>query len=88
MRLFRDLLPLGSNLERFGKVIKLVAFKPFTSAADALEQINAVSESQLTDELKNFLEVSLPKVRDLRPTSHLRPYVFMLSFYLGSWAKM
>lgn len=62
------------NLERFGKVTKLTAFKPFTSAADALEQINAVSESQLTDELKNFLEVSLPKVRgtDTAGTSFAR----------------
>lgn len=27
--------------------VKLAAFKPFTSAANALEQINAVSESQV-----------------------------------------
>lgn len=27
--------------------MKLIAFKPFTSAANALEQINAVSESQV-----------------------------------------
>ncbi len=52
-----------SDFQRFGKAVKLLAFKPFTSAANALEQINAVSESQLTDELKNFLELSLPKVR-------------------------
>jgi nucleolar protein 56 len=51
-----------SDFQRFGKAVKLLAFKPFTSAANALEQINAVSESQLTDELKNFLELSLPKV--------------------------
>lgn len=48
---------------RFGKICKLAAFKPFTSAADALEQINAVSEAQLTDQLKNFLELNLPKAR-------------------------
>lgn len=35
------------SMERFGKVVKLSAFKPFTSAANALEQINAVSESQV-----------------------------------------
>lgn len=35
---------LRSDLARFGKVVKLTAFKPFTSAADALEQCNAVSE--------------------------------------------
>jgi hypothetical protein len=51
-----------SDLQRFGKVAKLAAFKPFASAADALEQINAVSEAQLTDDLKNFLTMNLPKV--------------------------
>jgi nucleolar protein 56 len=52
-----------SDVQRFGKVAKLAAFKPFASAADALEQINAVSEAQLTDDLKNFLTMNLPKVR-------------------------
>lgn len=36
-----------ADLQRFGKAVKLIAFKPFTSAANALEQINAVSESQV-----------------------------------------
>ena len=36
-----------SDLERFGKVVKLTAFKPFNSAADALEQCNAVSEGEV-----------------------------------------
>lgn len=53
-------------MERFGKVAKLVAFKPFASAASALEQINAVSEAQVTDDLKAFLETNLPKVRAQR----------------------
>ena len=52
-----------SDLGRFGKICKLVAFKPFASAADALEQINAISESSLTDQLKGFIETNLPKVR-------------------------
>jgi hypothetical protein len=56
------LLSFCSDLQRFGKVAKLAAFKPFASAADALEQINAVSEAQLTDDLKNFLTMNLPKV--------------------------
>jgi nucleolar protein 56 len=33
-----------TDLTRFGKVVKLLAFKPYSSAADALEQCNAVSE--------------------------------------------
>ena len=51
-----------ADMNRFGRVVKLTAFLPFSSAADALEQVNAVSEAQLTDELQNFLELNLPKV--------------------------
>ena len=43
--------------------MKLVAFNPFTSAVDALENINAVSEGILSDSLKEFLERNLPKVK-------------------------
>lgn len=50
------------DLGRFGKVMKLTAFQPFKSAAEALGEINAISEGLLTDELRNFLEMSLPKV--------------------------
>ncbi|CAK9141085.1 unnamed protein product [Ilex paraguariensis] len=53
-----------SDLNRFGKVVKLVAFNPFESALDALNQCNAVSEGHMTDELRNFLELSLPKVKE------------------------
>ena len=49
-------------MERFSKIASLTAFKPFANAANALEQINALSEAQLTDDLKNFLVVNLPKV--------------------------
>ncbi|KAL4513455.1 hypothetical protein Ndes2526A_g07415 [Nannochloris sp. 'desiccata'] len=52
-----------TDIARFGKYVKLSAFKPFSSAANALEQINAVSESQMTDDLKNFLSTNLPKVK-------------------------
>ncbi|KAK9080548.1 hypothetical protein SSX86_000306 [Deinandra increscens subsp. villosa] len=52
------------DLNRFGKVVRLTAFNPFDSALDALNQCNAVSEGQMTDELRNFLELSLPKVKE------------------------
>ncbi|KAJ3683807.1 hypothetical protein LUZ60_014034 [Juncus effusus] len=52
------------DLNRFGKVVKLIAFSPFGSAVDALNQINAVSEGIMTDELRNFLELNLPKVKE------------------------
>lgn len=51
-----------SDMNRFGRVVKLIAFVPFKSAADGLEQVNAVSEATMTDELKSFLELNLPKV--------------------------
>ncbi|XP_021719799.1 nucleolar protein 56-like [Chenopodium quinoa] len=47
-----------SDLNRFGKVVKLTAFQPFESALDALNQCNAVSEGIMNDELRNFLELS------------------------------
>ncbi|XP_068646205.1 nucleolar protein 56-like [Aristolochia californica] len=52
------------DLTRFGKVVKLAAFVPFSSALDALNQCNAVSEGILTDELRSFLELNLPKVKE------------------------
>lgn len=59
-----------SDMNRLGRVVKLIAFMPFSSAADALEQVNAVSEAQMTDELKNFLELNLPKVCSRHPASY------------------
>ncbi|KAK4775593.1 hypothetical protein SAY87_023554 [Trapa incisa] len=55
-----------SDLNRFGKVVKLMAFNPFESALDALNQCNSVSEGIMTDELRNFLELNLPKVKDAK----------------------
>ncbi|WVZ00344.1 hypothetical protein V8G54_026413 [Vigna mungo] len=53
-----------SDLNRFGKVVQLRSFNPFTSALDALKQCNAVSEGILTDELRTVLETNLPKVKE------------------------
>ncbi|KAI3885311.1 hypothetical protein MKW98_002703 [Papaver atlanticum] len=53
-----------TDLNRFGKVVKIAAFSPFGSALDALNQCNAVSEGLMTDELRNFLELNLPKVKE------------------------
>ncbi len=44
------------------QVVKLISFAPFKNAAHALDEVNAISEAVLTDDLKNFLEVNLPKV--------------------------
>ncbi|KAG6619044.1 hypothetical protein I3842_Q110700 [Carya illinoinensis] len=57
-----------SDLNRFGKVVQLTAFHPFESALDALNQCNAVSEGIMTDELRSFLELNLPKVKEDKKT--------------------
>ena len=49
------------DITRFGKLFKLKAFIPFLSAADALENINCVSEGLVPETLKNFLEMNFPK---------------------------
>ncbi|CAM0907232.1 unnamed protein product [Alopecurus aequalis] len=52
------------DLKRFSKAVKLTGFTPFASAMDALNQCNAISEGIMTDELRNFLELNLPKVKE------------------------
>jgi len=49
------------DVAAFNSVVNLVAFSPFTSALDALTNINSVSEGAVTPELKNFIEANLPK---------------------------
>jgi len=49
------------DLAKFSTFVKLKAFLPFTSAENALENINAISEGELTPYLANFLELNLPK---------------------------
>ncbi|EPS72848.1 hypothetical protein M569_01909, partial [Genlisea aurea] len=55
-----------NDYNRFVKVVHLVAFSPFESAVDALKQCNAVSEGHMTEELRSFLELNLPKVKELK----------------------
>ncbi|CEG50254.1 nucleolar protein nop56 [Plasmopara halstedii] len=52
-----------ADISSFGRIVKLKAFQPFTSAENALENINNISEGLLSDDLKNFLEMNLPKVK-------------------------
>ncbi|CDP15007.1 unnamed protein product [Coffea canephora] len=53
-----------TDFNRFGKVVQLAAFSPFESALEALKQCNSISEGQMADELRNFLEINLPKVKE------------------------
>jgi nucleolar protein 56 len=50
-----------TDLSLFSRAVKLKAFQPFASAEDALENANAISEHAMTDSLKSFLEMNLPK---------------------------
>ena len=50
-----------TDLQRFGRAVKLQAFLSFTSAVEALENANAISEHAMTSTLFHFLELHLPK---------------------------
>jgi nucleolar protein 56 len=50
-----------ADFARFQRVVKMVAFSPFDTAEDALENINAITEHEVTDSLKAFLESNLSK---------------------------
>ncbi|XP_017771253.1 PREDICTED: nucleolar protein 56 [Nicrophorus vespilloides] len=49
------------ELSRFKSVVKLTGFSPFKTAVTALENINAVSEGIVTEELQQFLDITVPK---------------------------
>ncbi|TFK71247.1 NOSIC-domain-containing protein [Pluteus cervinus] len=49
------------DLSKFGKMVTLMSFSPFKSAADALENINDVSENVVSEHLRNVLELNLSK---------------------------
>jgi len=48
-----------ADLKTFSMIMKMKAFLPFTSAESALENINAVSEGEITEFLANFLELNV-----------------------------
>ncbi|KAJ8965555.1 hypothetical protein NQ314_004055 [Rhamnusium bicolor] len=49
------------DLSRFNSIVKLVGFSPFKSAVTALENINAISEGILPEDLQQFLDITIPK---------------------------
>ncbi|KAK4184189.1 hypothetical protein QBC35DRAFT_65504 [Podospora australis] len=49
------------SLDKFGKMVQLRSFNPWTSAAHGLEAINLISEGIMPDHLKNTLELNLPQ---------------------------
>lgn len=50
-----------TDLARFQRVVKMVGFLPFTTAENALENMNAITEHELSDDLKTFLQSNIPK---------------------------
>jgi len=54
------------DLARFSSAVKLRGVQAFTSAENALANINDVSEGALSADLKTFLERSLPASRKVR----------------------
>ena len=50
-----------SDISQFGRIVKLRAYHPFTSAADALQNIKDISGGVVNDSLVNFLELNLPR---------------------------
>ncbi|XP_023616056.1 nucleolar protein 56 [Myotis yumanensis] len=48
------------NLGKFHNIVRLVAFSPFASSQVALENVNAVSEGIVHEDLRLFLETYLP----------------------------
>merc|ERR1712156_264657 len=49
------------DVAKFSSVVNLIGFYPFKTAADALSNINSVSEGIVSDDLKLFLETNMPK---------------------------
>jgi nucleolar protein 56 len=45
-----------TDFARFHRVTKLVAFHPFDTAENALENINAITEHELSEDLRVFLQ--------------------------------
>jgi len=51
------------DFQRFAKIVKLKSFLPFSSADNALANINDISEGVLNETLKEFLQTNFPKVK-------------------------
>ena len=59
--MLKDTVESITDLKRFSRAVKLKGFQPFQSAAEALENANAISEHAMSETLQHFLEGNLPK---------------------------
>lgn len=62
-----------TNFDKFAKLVKLKAYQPFKTADEALENINAIINNQVTQTLVDFLQAYLPEVKSKKKQK----------FYLG-----
>ena len=53
------------HFSSFLQIVKLEGFSPFKSGANALENMNCISEGIIHDDLRTFLELNLSKEADL-----------------------
>ena len=52
-----------TDLAKFNSIVHLTGFAPFKTGANALENVNAVSEGIVTEDLQLFLDTNLPSKR-------------------------
>ena len=57
----KEVQSASTDLAKLGKMLELVSFSPFKGAAEALENANDISEGIVSDYLKEFLSLNLPK---------------------------
>lgn len=60
------------DLSKFNSVVKLIAFSPFTSGLNALDNLNSISEGVLHEDLKLFLDTNLPKPSGKKDSAKLQ----------------
>ena len=52
-----------ASLERFAKQVKLVAYQPFLTAEEALENLESITKNNVTKTLQKFLTTHLPATK-------------------------
>ncbi|XP_044754688.1 nucleolar protein 56 [Coccinella septempunctata] len=51
------------DVSKFNSIVQLESFSPFKTAVAALENVNAISEGIVPEDLKQFLDITLPAKR-------------------------
>lgn len=59
------------DLSKFSRMVKIKSFLPFTTAAEALENANDVSEGIISSQLQSLLQLLLPSTKKSASTSRI-----------------